>query len=124
MDSWEVAYLRRVLAETGMSGNALAAAAGVSASTINRPLNDADYTGRVSTATLDKVAKATGLDYRPHAPGLADAQTAFRPAIPGKRGSIQVGVDGDLAVVSATVTLDMIPELRRKIDLIEALLKG
>ena len=125
MDSWEVAYLRKVIAETGLSGNAIARAAGVSASTINRPVNDPDWHGRINPATLDKVARATGVDYRPFATaGFSDARPAFAPAIPARQGSIQVSVDGDIAQVSATITLDMIPELRRKIDLIEALLRG
>lgn len=125
MDSWEVAYLKKVMAETRLTGNALARLAGVSASTINRPVNDDTWNGRVSPATLDKVARATGIDYRAMATaGFSDARPVFAPSMPARQGSIQVSVDGDVATVSATVTLAMIPELRRKIDLLEALLKG
>jgi transcriptional regulator with XRE-family HTH domain len=125
MDSWEVDYLRKVLEQTGMSGNALAAAAGLSPSTINRPLNDPDYQGRVSPSTLDKVAKATNIPYRsPDRAGLSDASPAYRAPEPLRQGGIVVVIDGNLAELKAIVTLDTLAELRRKIDLIEQLLQS
>lgn len=62
---WELNYVRRVLAATGMSPTALAERAGFSRSTLTRALNDADHKFRLSTSTLDKIRDATGIAYLP-----------------------------------------------------------
>lgn len=122
MSDWGVEYLRRVLMERGWTGAELAQRAGVSASTINRPVNTPDWNLAISRKTLEKVAAASGIDFRPYMPtGLAEPAPTMAPA---RQSGIKMSVDGGTAYIEATVTLATIPELRRKIDLIEALLRG
>jgi phage repressor protein C with HTH and peptisase S24 domain len=70
-------YLRAVLAQTGLDGAALAKKSGLSASTINRPLNDPEWPTHLSLSTLRKIADATKI---PVPPDLLGGQTADSPS--------------------------------------------
>ncbi len=127
MSDWTVEYVRHVLDARGWPGAELAERAGVSASTINRPVNTAHYPNSISSRTLDKVAAASGIDYRRFAPatGVAEALPAYSPTErPRAKPSIHIVIDGAVARLDATVTRENIEEVRRKLDLIEALLSG
>ena len=54
-------YLEKVMRETGMSGAALARAAGLAPSTINRVLNDPSVKHALSLRTMLKIEKASGV---------------------------------------------------------------
>ena len=56
-----IGYLRRVIEATGLRPNALAKKAGVVASTLNRPLNDPNWKGKLSRTTIQKIETATGI---------------------------------------------------------------
>lgn len=58
-------YIRFVLDHTKASPSALAKEAGLSPSTLNRPLNDPSHSFTLSTTTLEKIRDATGLDFTP-----------------------------------------------------------
>lgn len=62
-DSWEIRYLRHVERETGKSLSAIAKAAGLSSTTLTRPVNDPDHKFAVKHTTLDAVEQATGISY-------------------------------------------------------------
>lgn len=54
-------FLRRALDHSGLSPQRLAELAGVSATTITRPLNNPNFKFTPKQATLDKIARAAGL---------------------------------------------------------------
>ena len=58
-------YFRHVLAVRGWNANELAQKAGVSHSTINRPLTAPDWKSRISRKTIEAVAAASGIDPAP-----------------------------------------------------------
>ena len=58
-------YLRFVLDRTRLSPSALAKKAGLSSTTLTRPLNDTEHKFTLSTATLDRIRQATGIDAGP-----------------------------------------------------------
>ena len=128
MKNWGITYLRHVMDSKGWNGAELAKRSGVSASTINRPLNDADWSNNLSLRTLLSVAKASGIDYKRFMPQDGLAEDAPPPlAIPrakAKSAGIHIEVDGKIAHIQATITLENIEEVRRKLALIEQLLKG
>lgn len=64
-DSWEIRYLRHVEKQTGQSLSAIATAAGLSTTTLTRPVNSATHKFSVKLATLDAVQNATGVPYAP-----------------------------------------------------------
>lgn len=57
-----IAYVQRVLRETGMNPNQLAQRARVSHSTINRPLTIPNWPHKISRTTIDKIRAATGIE--------------------------------------------------------------
>lgn len=127
MSDWTVEYVRHVLDARRWTGAELAARAGVSASTINRPVNTAHYSNSISSRTLDKIASASGIDYRQFAPspGMAEPVHSFvPPAKPKAKTAIHIVIDGAIAHLDAMVTRENIEEVRRKLDLIEALLSS
>ena len=58
-------YLRFVLDQTGLTPSALAAKAGLSSTTLTRPLNDKGHKFTLSTSTLARIKDATGFDAGP-----------------------------------------------------------
>lgn len=82
--------LREAVAKFPGSIAALAKKAGVSPSTITRPLNDEEYGYVPKQATLDKIARAAGLDTAPQEIGRihAAAQVANIPIL----GAVKAGV--------------------------------
>lgn len=57
------AYVLYVMAQLHIAATALAAKAGLSATTLTRPLNDPEHKFALSTSTLGKIAQATGISY-------------------------------------------------------------
>lgn len=125
MANWTVEYVRHVMDARGWNGAELAERAGVSASTINRPVNTPGYANQISTRTLEKIAAASGIDFMQFAPhrGFSEAAPLARPQQPQpSKPGIHIVIDGAIAHFEAMVTRENIAEVRRKLDLIEALL--
>lgn len=64
-DSATLAYIRHVLALMGISPSALAKLAGVSSTTLTRPLNNSQYKFNLSATTLEKIAAVSGISFAP-----------------------------------------------------------
>lgn len=71
MSSWEIEYLRHVERETGKSLSAIAKMAGVSSTTLTRPVNNPDHPYKVKLATLEAVERETGIPFAPFRGGAA-----------------------------------------------------
>lgn len=67
-----IAWLRKVLDETGLTPSELARKAKVASTTLTRPLNDPNHPHAVGGRTLSKIARATGSELPPHLRGDAD----------------------------------------------------
>jgi hypothetical protein len=122
------------MAETGLNGSEIAARAGVAASTINRPINTPGYSGNISRTTIERVAAATGVDYRPFMPqaAMGPPPATFPAPVKARRvpadlaaqvDGIRIKIEGHTAFIEALVTTENIAELRRKLDLIESIIK-
>lgn len=61
-----IAWLRKVLSETGLSPSELAKLAKVSSTTLTRPLNNPDHPHAIGGRTIAKVARAVGRDPPAH----------------------------------------------------------
>jgi len=57
-----IAYIREVLERTGWSSAELARRASIAPSTLSRPLNSENWATKVSRTTIEKVAKASGIN--------------------------------------------------------------
>ncbi|WP_177202228.1 helix-turn-helix transcriptional regulator [Methylobacterium sp. ap11] len=64
-DSATVAYIRHVLHEMQISPTALAKKAGVSSTTLTRPLNKPDHKFNLSASTIEKIHKISGINPGP-----------------------------------------------------------
>ena len=62
-DSAVLTYIKHVLEELRISPTALALKAGISPTTLTRPLNSRGYKFKLSTTTLDKIAHVSGISY-------------------------------------------------------------
>ena len=60
-----LAYIRHVIAETGLSAGGLAKSAGVSASTLTRALNDPNHRFTLSMRTIEKIATFSKINPAP-----------------------------------------------------------
>lgn len=60
-DQRSLAYLRRVLQQTGLSPTALAEQAGVSPTTLTRPLNNPEHKFELSMRTIRMIESSTGI---------------------------------------------------------------
>jgi transcriptional regulator with XRE-family HTH domain len=64
-DSATLAYIRHVIREMGISATALAKIAGVSSTTLTRPLNNSEYKFNLSATTIEKIAAVSGINPGP-----------------------------------------------------------
>ncbi|HEV2517966.1 MAG TPA: S24 family peptidase [Devosia sp.] len=64
-----VDYIRHVLSLTGLSPTGLALKAGISSTTLTRPLNSAEYKFALTNTTLQKIEAATGIAFLGFAAG-------------------------------------------------------
>jgi len=64
-EPWEKQYLKHVMRETGLSLSAVAKNAGLSSTTLTRPMNDPDHSFILKRATLEKVEAAFNIPYLP-----------------------------------------------------------
>ena len=71
-------YLKYVIQKTGLTASAIAKKAGLSSTTLTRPLSNEDYNFELSTRTLRKIEEATGVSYA----GFQEWLTAL-PEMPG-----------------------------------------
>lgn len=62
-DQKAVAYVRRVLHERGLTATDLASLAGLSQTTVTRPLNEKEGKYRITEKTIRKIADATGIAF-------------------------------------------------------------
>lgn len=114
-DNWTINYITHVMSECGMNATSLAAAAGVSSTTLTRPLNSPDHKFDLSRKTLDKIQSATGVPYLPFMPGASGAMVSA-PAHDGDDDSGSAMVDvhdvrasaGHGAIVEAEDVIDRI----------------
>jgi hypothetical protein len=114
-----LAYVRFVLDATGLSPSGLAKQAGISSTTLTRPLNDQSYKFVLSTSTISKIAKATGINPGPFfkAKDSVDPSLAARhnPKVFDQRrwkvwserstvmiGEVAVGIWRELTLVNST----------------------
>lgn len=84
------AFMREALNKTGLAPYALAKKAGVSPTTITRPLNDPEFSFTPKPATLLKIAQAAGMDL----PGSLRVPTRSGPVQAGQLpliGPVQAG---------------------------------
>lgn len=70
------AYIQRIVTETGMTPSAIAKAAGVAASTVNRPYSGDETAGAPTLKTIAKIAAATGVPFE------GSALTVSAPSVP------------------------------------------
>lgn len=143
MRDWAIDYVLHVLDAKQWSMNRLAGEAGVSASTINRPIRIKDYPGRLSRDTIAKIQKASGIDPGDFIPdGFAEDKALFDKARPRTvadeslsrldapeagpnaqaPNEIKIAVVGRLAQILATVDRAGIARLCAKLDAIESML--
>lgn len=64
-DHWSTSYVRHVLKVLGIRPTALARMAGISSTTLTRPLNKENYTKGLSIETLTAIWESTGISYAP-----------------------------------------------------------
>jgi phage repressor protein C with HTH and peptisase S24 domain len=102
-----VDYVRHVLAVTGLSPTGLALRAGISSTTLTRPLNSAEYKFALTNTTLNKIEAATGIAYLSFAAAYAAGQppidapgSAEAPARPRTQGQPVHYVPGEQVVLS------------------------
>lgn len=79
MPSWEVEYLNHVVKKTGRKLSAIAKDAGVSSTTLTRPVNNPDHKYAVKLSTLQAVRSATGIDFAPFQSGDSRASPDASP---------------------------------------------
>lgn len=140
MRHWAVDYILAVLEKKDWSANRLAVEAGLSASTINRPLRDPDWPYDISPRTVSKVHAASGIDPAPYMPRhMAEPHDMYRaprretradrtlsglPA-PEMRevNKIDMRVENGLLHLTATIDARGIATLRQKLDALEIVLQ-
>lgn len=143
MRDWALDYILHVLEAKDWSANRLAVEAGVSPSTINRPLRIVDWPHHLSRTTIAKIWDATGIDPAPFIPeGFSEDSATFSMPRPRsmaqnvleqmdtptsapnaqKINEIKVAVVGPLAQIVATINREGIARLREKLDAIESML--
>lgn len=83
-------FMREALAKTGLSANALAAKAGIAATSITRPLNSDKFKFVPKAATLAKIAEAAGMQLPLSLRGIGSEPVAVIRRIP-VHGDIQAG---------------------------------
>jgi hypothetical protein len=141
MNDWTIEYIKHVLEVRDWSANKLATMAGLASSTIARPLREQgrlDY--RLSRLTIQKIAKASGIDPTPFVPsGMFEEAGSYVPSTrmgrilaeldgekPGPTlqpaNEIKIAVVGNLAQIVATVDRAGLARLRAKLDAIESML--
>jgi transcriptional regulator with XRE-family HTH domain len=145
---WTIEYLGQVLEQRDWSMARLAREAGVSASTINRPMREANWSFALHPGTVAKIHAASGIDPRDFMPrDMEEPPEMFRAstdtvaaqvlrnldkppvAEPDEgrpnaqaRNEIKIAVVGDLAQIVATVDRAGLAKLRAKLDAIDAML--
>lgn len=142
-----IEYLKHVLEKMDWSMNRLANETNLSASTINRPLREPDWPHGLSPDTVGKIHSATGVDPTPFIPtNMKEPGAMFlgephdpMPESNARRvlrnldkeaagesanqvNKVHVSMDGNLALISATINKNGIALLRKKIDALEMML--
>ncbi|MCJ8138414.1 S24 family peptidase [Falsirhodobacter halotolerans] len=68
-ETWHLRYLKHVMAATGLRASPLAKAAGLSTTTLTRPLSGADHAFDLSLPTLAKIEEFSGIPFAPFRDG-------------------------------------------------------
>lgn len=68
---WTLRYVRHVLDTLALKPSALANLAGLSSTTLTRPLNDPEHPFDLSMGTIEKIQEKTGIAFAPFAPSVA-----------------------------------------------------
>jgi transcriptional regulator with XRE-family HTH domain len=88
-EPWPITYVKHLMVDRHVTASALAKLAGLSNTTLTRPLNDPDYKHEISIPTLEKLQHITGVPYAPFSnprsqkpkpaatPGFADEAIPF-----------------------------------------------
>ncbi|OEO28472.1 hypothetical protein VW23_004675 [Devosia insulae DS-56] len=98
-----VEYVRHVLGVTGLSPTGLALKAGISSTTLTRPLNSAEYKFALTNTTLSKIEAATGIAFLSFAAAHSTDQAppgSEAPAQPRTAGQPVRYVPGEQVVLS------------------------
>lgn len=144
MRHWTLDYVLAALEKKDWSPTRLAKEAGVSASTINRPLRERDWPYGLKPQTVAKIHRVTGLDPKPFMPtGMqepaqmylarpkttadrvlenlppADQETAQAPS---RTNEIRIDISGETARIIAVVDHEGLQTLRSKLDALEIVL--
>lgn len=142
MKDWAIDYVLHVLETKDWTMNRLATETGVAASTINRPLRDKSWKGKLSRDTISKIQAASGINPREFiTDGFAEDHPRFASSgsvtVSGsalsaldephslttqKINEIKIAIDGSNAQIVATINREGIATLRRKLDLLEEML--
>lgn len=146
MKHWTIEYILHVLEAKDWSMNRLASEAGVSPSTINRPIREKDWSFAISARTIGKIFRATNIDPSPFMPkGMSEPASMYmgeeskpRPKSSAQTtlenldsetsapafavNEIKIAMVGPIAQIIATVDREGIAKLRKKLDAIEAML--
>lgn len=107
MNAGAARYIRYVLGELKISPSRLAKDAGIAPTTLTRFLNDTSYKFTVSTTTIEKIAKASGINPAPffdsktqadiakvayyHTGGVYDASWGDQGNEPSKKTTVVIG---------------------------------
>lgn len=75
-ERWDIAYLEHVKRVTGKSISAIARSAGLSTTTLTRPMSDPDRSYMIKASTLERAQEATGVDMKGFAPLAEDSGAA------------------------------------------------
>jgi len=78
-EDWKKRYIRHVVSETGTSLSAIAAKAGVSSTTLTRPMNNRDHKSSIKIETLDAIRRSTQIDYGPFMENAGNTPIANGP---------------------------------------------
>ena len=100
-----LAYLRYVLKVTDQSATALARQAGISSTTLTRPLNNPDHKFTITTKTIEKIAAVSGISPAPffEAKNLAELNLGAHPTKVANRELWDIGEweNGNIQVIGA-----------------------
>lgn len=139
-ERWQITYLKEAIKASGLTPSAIARKAGISSTTLTRPLNDPEHKYTIKEETLRAVERATGelvANYRPQSPSLlgfaedAGAPTASRAAtdpraglaMPGGTNDMRVNIQDGQLIVNAAVDKKGIEALKKMIEAYEAMLE-
>lgn len=126
MKDWAVDYLLNVLERKDWSVAELARRAGVSQSTLSRPIARKDWPGKLSRDTIARIHEASGIDPAPFAPsgGFSEPPIAamLHPEGQADGPPYRVAFDGRTVEITAKVDADGLDRLLTYLETIRPLI--